>query len=103
MQAAYPADTSTGTTYIYGHACHHHTCSFTNLYRAAVGDPVMITTPAATLTYRITRIGTSPKNASALPDWSSDSTVHNRVVLVTCQFEQGDTSVNNLVIVAQLL
>jgi LPXTG-site transpeptidase (sortase) family protein len=102
VQAAYPAVHSTGTTYIYGHACHHHICPFTDLKQAKLGDPVLVTTATATLTYLIQRIGLSPKSASSLPDWASDSTVKNRLVLVTCEFENGDTSTNNIVIGAHL-
>ncbi len=102
VQAAYPAAESTGTTYIYGHACHHHICPFTNLKQAAGGDPVIVTTPTARLTYLIRRIGLSPKSANSLPGWASDSTVKNRLVLVTCEFEDGDTSTNNIVMVAEL-
>jgi hypothetical protein len=50
----------------------------------------------------IRRIGLSPKSASSLPDWASDSTIADRLVLVTCEFEAGDTSTNNIVIVAEL-
>ncbi|MGZ4543633.1 MAG: sortase domain-containing protein [Mycobacteriaceae bacterium] len=101
-QSSYPSAASNGTSYVYGHACHHHVCSFTRLKDAHVGDQVTVTTAAATLTYRIVRIGLSPKNASSLPSWASDSTVPNRLVLVTCAFEQGDTSTDNIVVVAQL-
>jgi LPXTG-site transpeptidase (sortase) family protein len=102
VQAAYPAAPSTGTTYIYGHACHHHVCPFTNLKNAAVGDPVVVTTPSGVLSYRITRIGLSPRSADSLPNWAALSTTPNRLVLVTCQFEQGDLSVNNIVVAASL-
>jgi hypothetical protein len=102
VQAAYPAVPSTGTTYVYGRACHHHICPFTNLKTAAVGDPVVVTTPTGTLTYAVLRVGLSPKTANSLPNWASDSTIKNRVVLVTCEFENGDTSTNNIVIVAEL-
>jgi len=44
----------------------------------------------------------SPKSASSLPTWASDSTVPDRVVLVTCAYEQGDTSTNNIVVTARL-
>jgi len=101
-QSSYPSAASNGTSYVYGHACHHHVCSFTGLKDAQVGDQVTVTTAAARLTYRIVRIGLSPKTASSLPSWASDSTVPNRVVLVTCAFEQGDTSTDNIVVVAQL-
>jgi LPXTG-site transpeptidase (sortase) family protein len=102
-QSTYPGANSKGTSYIYGHACHHHVCPFTQLKAVQIDDLVQVTTSAATLTYRITQTGLSPKSANSLPSWASDSTVPNRIVLVTCQFEQGDTSTNNIVVVAQLV
>jgi LPXTG-site transpeptidase (sortase) family protein len=101
-QSSYPSARSNGTSYVYGHACHHHVCSFTRLKDANLGDQVTVTTASGTLTYRIARIGPSPKAARSLPSWASDSSVPNRLVLVTCAFEQGDTSRDNLVVVAQL-
>jgi LPXTG-site transpeptidase (sortase) family protein len=101
-QSSYPSAASHGTSYVYGHACHHHVCSFTRLKDTSVGDQVTVTTAAATLTYRIARIGLSPKAATSLPSWASDSTVPNRLVLVTCAFEHGDTSRDNIVVVAHL-
>jgi LPXTG-site transpeptidase (sortase) family protein len=101
-QSAYPSAPSTGTSYIYGHACHYHQCPFTQLKDARIGDLVRVTLPTGVLTYQIERTGLSPKTASALPAWASDSTVRNRVVLITCAFEQGDTSTNNIVVVANL-
>ena len=101
-QSTYPSTPAKGTTYVYGHACHHHVCSFTNLKDAQVGDQVRITTTARASTYTVERIGLSPKSASSLPTWASDSTVPDRVVLVTCAYEQGDTSTNNIVVTARL-
>jgi len=101
-QSTYPSTPAKGTTYVYGHACHHHVCSFTNLKDAQVGDQVRITTTARASTYTVDRIGLSPKSASSLPTWASDSTVPDRVVLVTCAYEQGDTSTNNIVVTARL-
>jgi hypothetical protein len=63
---------------------------------------VRITTTARASTYTVERIGLSPKSASSLPAWASDSTVPDRVVLVTCAYEQGDTSTNNIVVTARL-
>jgi LPXTG-site transpeptidase (sortase) family protein len=102
QQSSYPSARSAGTSYVYGHACHHHVCSFTNLKDAELGDQVTVTTAASTLVYRIVRIGLSPKAATSLPSWASDSSVPNRVVLVTCAYERGDTSTDNLVVVANL-
>jgi LPXTG-site transpeptidase (sortase) family protein len=101
-QSTYPSTPGKGTTYVYGHACHYHVCPFTSLKNARVGDQVRITTSARASTYTIQRIGLSPKSASSLPSWASDSTVPNRIVLVTCAYEQGDTSTNNIVVVARL-
>jgi LPXTG-site transpeptidase (sortase) family protein len=100
-QSSYPSAASKGTSYVYGHACHHHVCSFTRLKDANLGDRVTVTTASGTLIYRIQRTGASPKSANSLPSWASDSTVPNRLVLVTCAYEQGDTSRDNLVVVAQ--
>lgn len=102
-QSAYPSASSGGTSYVYGHACHYHVCPFTNLKEARVGENVVVTTPSRLLTYRIDRIGLSPKSAVSLPPWASDSAVANQLVLVTCAFEQGDTSTNNLVVDAHLI
>jgi LPXTG-site transpeptidase (sortase) family protein len=102
-QTTYPSTPAKGTTYIYGHACHHHACPFTHLGDARPGDLARITTASRTSTYTIERIGLSPKSASSLPSWASDSTAPNRLVLVTCAFEHGDTSTNNIVVVARLI
>jgi hypothetical protein len=73
-----------------------------DLKDADLGGQVTVTTAAPTLVYRIVRIGLSPKAANSLPSWASDSSVPNRLVLVTCEYEQGDTSTDNLVVVARL-
>lgn len=103
VQAAYPARPSRGTTYIYGHACHHHVCPFTNLRDTRIGDTARITTGAAVFTYRIDRIALVPKTATALPNWAADISVRNRIVLVTCHYEHGDTSEHNLVVAAHVV
>jgi LPXTG-site transpeptidase (sortase) family protein len=102
-QSTYPSVPADGTTYVYGHACHYHVCPFTRLGDARVGDLARVTTASGTTTYAIERIGLSPKSATALPAWASDSTVPNRLVLVTCAYEQGDTSTSNIVVVARLI
>lgn len=102
QQSSFPSVRSRGTTYVYGHACHYHVCSFTRLKDANVGDQVIVTTPAGMLTYQVAKIALSPKDASSLPSWASDSSVPNRLVLVTCAYESGDTSRDNLVVVAEL-
>jgi hypothetical protein len=101
-QSAYPSAKSAGTSYVYGHACHHHVCAFSRLLDAQLGDQVTVATTSAHLTYRIERVGLSPKSATALPSWAADSTVPGRLVLVTCAYESGDTSTDNIVVVARL-
>ncbi|MBO0885243.1 MAG: class F sortase, partial [Mycobacterium sp.] len=101
-QSTYPATPAKGTTYVYGHACHYHVCPFTNLVDAKPGDQIRVKTRAGTRVYTIARTGLSPKSARSLPSWASDSTVPNRIVLVTCAYEQGDTSTNNIVVMALL-
>ena len=101
-QAAYPRVHSTGTTYIYGHACRHRECAFNDLKYAGQGDVVVITTPERTLTYVIDRIGLSSKSANSLPRWASDSTIRDRIIFVTCEIENGKLTPNNLVLSAEL-
>ena len=101
-QSTYPSTPGKGTAYVYGHACHYHVCPFTNLRDARTGDQVHVSTSARASTYTIERIGLSPKSASSLPTWAADSTVPDRIVLVTCAYEQGDTSTDNIVVVARL-
>ena len=101
-QSTYPSMPGKGTAYVYAHACHHHLCPFTSLKDARVGDRARVTTAAGSSVYTIERIGLSTKSASSLPSWAADSTAPNRIVLVTCAFEQGDTSTSNIVVVARL-
>jgi LPXTG-site transpeptidase (sortase) family protein len=101
QQSTFPDPGTDGTSYVYGHACHHHKCPFTTLKDAQVGDKVTVTTISNRLEYVVKRVGMSPKSATALPSWASDSTVPDRLVMVTCAFEQGDTSTENIVVVAQ--
>ena len=102
-QSTYPSTPANGTTYVYGHACHYHACPFTYLGDARIGDIARIMAASGTKSYRIERTGLSPKSATSLPPWASDSTVPNRLVLVTCAFEHGDTSTSNVVVVARLI
>jgi LPXTG-site transpeptidase (sortase) family protein len=102
QQSTFPTDGKDGTSYVYGHACHHHVCSFTTLKNARVGDKVTVDTISGQLSYVVSKVGFSAKTAKSLPSWASDSTVPNRLVLVTCAFEQGDTSTENIVVVAKL-
>jgi hypothetical protein len=102
-QSTFPTRPSRGTAYIYGHACQYIVCSFNNLKDTRVGDTAQITVRGAKLNYQVDRIGLSPKSASSLPEWASDSTVPNRIVLVTCSYERDGASPDNLVVIAHLV
>ncbi len=101
-QSAYPTAAATGgPSYIYGHACHHHVCSFTQLRDAATGNTVTVDTPASLLTYRICATGRSSKTGNLQVPTCGAEPVN--LVLVTCEYEQGDQSTHNLVVAAQLV
>jgi LPXTG-site transpeptidase (sortase) family protein len=102
QQSTFPTDGDQGTSYVYGHACHYHVCAFTTLKNARVGDKVTVDAISGQQDYVVSKVGLSPKSAKSLPSWASDSTVPNRLVLVTCAFEQGDDSTENIVVVAKL-
>ena len=78
-------------------------CAFNGLQLVRIGDTMRITTGTAVLTYRVDRTGLGSKSAPALPRWASDSTVPNRVVLVTCDRTYDDVSYNNFIVVARLV
>jgi LPXTG-site transpeptidase (sortase) family protein len=98
-QSAYPDRPSTGTSYVYGHACHHHACAFTALRNVRSGDSITVTTPERELNYHVCTTGISPKSGDLkVPRCASEAP---DLVLVTCEYE-GDVSVDNLVVVATL-
>jgi hypothetical protein len=110
--SAYPSYPSYGTTYVYGHACLGAICPFSAIKQHKDGngftvkpqDLILVTTPTGRLTYAITRVGLAPKKkVGALPDWASDGTVPNRLVLVTCDYDDNGQSNDNIVITADLL
>jgi sortase (surface protein transpeptidase) len=103
VQSTYPDQPGRGTAYIYGHACLSFPCAFNDLVDTKIGDIAQITTRAATLIYRVDRTGLSPKTANALPDWASDSTVPNRIVLITCSYQASGASTDNLIVIARLV
>lgn len=100
-QSVQPGYPSSGTSAIYGHACHHHDCSFDRLISVRKGDMVTLTTPKGVLTYRVNQPVQYPKEGNA--SLSSKQSVPNELMLVTCAYEQGDESLNNLVVTATLV
>lgn len=100
-QSPFPGPTGGGgPSFVYGHACHYHVCSFTRLRDAQVGDLITVTTPSRVLTYRLCATGSSAKAGNlAVP--TCDGAAVN-LVLVTCAYEQGDQSNRNLVVAATL-
>ena len=99
-QSAYPAAPAQGRSYIYGHACHYHVCSFDRLTDVSWGDTITIHATSQTLTYRVCARGLSPKAGNLVVPACHQPNAE--LVLVTCQYEHGDTSTDNLVIVANL-
>ncbi len=100
-QSAYPASPATGPSYIYGHACRHHACSFNRLTDVAVGATVTVRSASQTVTYRVCARGLSAKAGNLVVPACSGSDTD--LVLVTCQYEHGDVSLDNLVVVARLV
>jgi len=107
--SAFPAAPSSGTAFVFGHACVHHTCPFTNVqlrpdgsYTVRASDHVIITTPTGVLTYRVCAVGKSPKygvDTLEIPTCSS----HRDLVIATCEYEPGNASLYNIVVAATLV
>jgi hypothetical protein len=100
-----PTDTADGTSYVYGHACRHHSCSFTELFRAAPGGSVTIDADGRRVEYRITSVSaaypkTGPGSLAELRGGVADRSVARRLVLITCGYDGGDVSRTNVVVVA---
>jgi hypothetical protein len=100
-----PMDTTRGTSYVYGHACHHHTCAFTDLFHAAGGGSITLSQGARVVRYRIVRTSADfPKSGAgslaARTSGVANRSVPDRLVLITCAYESGDVSLNNFVVVA---
>lgn len=109
--SAYPSYPSLGTTYVYGHSCLSAICPFSAIrpletggYTVQKDDLVIVTTPTGQLTYEVTQVGSVPKKKTgSLPSWASDGSVPNRLVLVTCEYDENGNSSDNIVISADLL
>jgi hypothetical protein len=101
-----PTDTSRGTSYIYGHACHHHVCAFTDLARVRPGASITVTSGGHATTYRVVRASAGfPKHGpGSLADRTgaiTNRSIAHRIVLITCAYERGDVSLDNFVVVAR--
>jgi hypothetical protein len=84
--------------------CRHHVCAFTALARAGRGGPVVVESGGRTTRYRITSTSSDfPKSGpGSLADRTTgvaDRSVRNRLVLVTCDYDGGDVSLSNFVVV----
>ena len=100
-----PTDTRSGTSYIYGHACHHHVCAFTDLAHVRPGARVTVTSGSVRTSYHVVRASAGfPKHGpGSLADRTgaiADRSIPRRIVLITCAYEHGDVSLNNFVVVA---
>jgi hypothetical protein len=101
-----PTNPAHGTSYVYGHACHHHECAFTALAKAQRGGTVVVTGDGRRVTYRITSTSddypkAGPGSLAERRDGVANRNVADRLVLITCAYERGDVSLNNFVVVAR--
>lgn len=100
-----PTETERGTAYVYGHACRHHVCSFTDLARAQPGGSITVSRGARSLSYRIESVSadypkSGPGSLAELRSGVADRSIAHRLVLITCGYERYDVSRNNVVVVA---
>ncbi len=106
--ASFPTSPAKGITYVYGHACRSHICPFSAVqetpgggYTVQPGDVAVITTSAATLTYRVCAVASSPKHGGPAVQPSCPSTVD--LDIITCGYGPNDVSTKNIVIAATLI
>jgi hypothetical protein len=108
--SAYPSSPSTGTTYVYGHACAHHICPFTDVrllpgggYSVQPGDQVVEETPTGILTLRVCQVYSSPKDGPFVEPDCGKQTID--LVIIACEYEPGTTYDNgkNVVVAATLV
>lgn len=99
--SALPGTDSAGTTYVYGHACKHHTCPFTALgllnpdqLKQLIGGKIVVHTSRGTLTYTIDTVGALPKSGSKTLSTVDTSKPGNRFRIVLCEYD-GFESLNN--------
>jgi hypothetical protein len=107
--SAYPSSPSTGTTYVYGHACAHHPCPFTDIrllpgggYSVQPGDQVVEETPTGILILRVCQVYSSPKDGPFVEPNCGKQTID--LVIIACEYEPGTTYDNgkNVVVAATL-
>jgi sortase family protein len=101
-----PTDPARGTSYVYGHACHHHDCAFTALKDARRGGTVVVTGDGRQVVYRITSTSddypkSGPGSLAQQRNGVANRNVADRLVLITCAYDSGDVSLNNFVVVAR--
>lgn len=105
--SAFPAAPSSGTSYVYGHACTAKLCPFTALrrtpaggYTVQAGDQILVSTSTAALSYRVCGVGSSPKSGDLVVPPCNGQRVD--LVIVTCEYEDG-VSRDNLVVASTLV
>jgi hypothetical protein len=104
-ERAAPGTPSTGTAYIYGHACARYAlCAFNRLRELAKGDLVTVATGRGALAYRVAakpvRLAKTAAGIGASPIY--DYGVVNRLVLITCGYAPDGSSPWNWVVITQL-
>lgn len=101
---AAPGAPSTGTTYIYGHACTRVSCAFNDLHRLHRGEVVWIRTAQGLLHYRVLA---EPMKLAKTPAGIGSSSIYeygvaNRLVLITCGYAPDGSSPFNWAVITKL-
>lgn len=85
---------STGTTWVYGHACKHHTCPFTSIglmsrrqLRQLLGGKIVVWTSHGRLTYTIDTVGGLSKTGKRTLSTTDTSKPGNRFRIVLCEYD----------------
>lgn len=101
-QRVRPGTETLSTTFIAGHAQASQAMVFNPLMTSVIGDDVVLQTESGVLTYRIESILLVPKQEIAHRD-DIYAPHKGRLVLITCDVEGGNDTLNNRVVVAQLV
>jgi hypothetical protein len=102
--SALPGDPSSGTTFVFMHACLHVVCAGNNLRRVRAGDVIRLTTAAGQLTYTVRRTVRLDKSVAGI---GASKVVYSyghpdQLRLVTCGYAPDGTSPFNWAVLATL-
>ncbi|HEV7146263.1 MAG TPA: class F sortase [Pedococcus sp.] len=102
--SALPGAPSTGTTFVYMHACQQVRCAGNDLHRLRPGDTITLTTRAGVLQYRVAALLRLDKTPQGV---GSSKTLYsyghrNQLRLVTCGYAADGSSPFNWAVIATL-